>query len=153
MLLGCDTSKTYLLSRTLLLLFPLYLVCSWIKLTRTNAVFSRIALVSSLCAETQLLGKYETNLYKVFLDQKTHGAKRKIAEGPRGAHSSFDLKLPYNLKTPKIVGDDEKEFRSAATFPKPKIGIRSLRSGTRPERGIGRDHHRHHHQRLSINHP
>src|SRR3954454_17277817 len=57
-----DTSKTYLLSRTLLLLFPLYLVCFWMKLTRTNAVFSRIALVSSLCAETRLSGKYETNL-------------------------------------------------------------------------------------------
>jgi hypothetical protein len=47
--------------------------------------------------------------------------------------SSFGLKLPYNLKTPKIVGDDEKEFRSAATVPKPKIGIRSLRSGTLPD--------------------
>src|SRR3954462_14051977 len=82
-----DTSKTYLLSRTLLLLFPLYLVCFWIKLTRTNAVFSRIALVSSLCAETRLSGKYETNIYKVFLDQKNHGARRKSAEGPRGAHT------------------------------------------------------------------
>src|SRR4051794_7454813 len=48
-----DTSKTYLLSRTLLLLFSLYLLCFWIKLTRTNAVISRIALVSSLCAETR----------------------------------------------------------------------------------------------------
>src|SRR3954449_4827282 len=47
--------------------------------------------------------------------------------------SSFGLKTPYNLKTPKIVGDDEKEFRSAATVPKPKIGIRSLRSGTLPD--------------------
>src|SRR4051794_9258031 len=79
-----DTSKTYLLSRTLLLLFPLYLVCFWIKLTRTNAVFSRIALVSSLCAETRLSGKYETNLYKVFLDQKTHGAKRKVQKAHGG---------------------------------------------------------------------
>src|SRR3954469_23305669 len=67
--------------------------------------------------------------------------------------SSFGLKTPYNLKTPKIVGDDEKEFRSTATVPKPKIGIRSLCSGTLPGRGIGGDHHRHHHQRLSINHP
>src|SRR3954452_11789380 len=47
--------------------------------------------------------------------------------------SSFGLKSPYNLKTPKIVGDDEKEFRSATTVPKPKIGIRSLYSGTLPD--------------------
>src|SRR3954465_4165114 len=47
--------------------------------------------------------------------------------------SSFGLKTPYNLKTPKIVEEDEKEFRSAATVPKPKIGIRSLRSGTLPD--------------------
>src|SRR3954452_989921 len=113
----------------------------------------------------------------MFLNQKTHGAGRKRSEGPRGAHTwprraptlgrawgwcghpvwpldpSFGQKTPYNLKTPKIVEEDEKEFRSAAAVPKPKIGIRSLRSGTLPGRGIGEDHHRHHHQRLSINHP
>src|SRR3954454_9259560 len=82
-----DTYKTYLFSRTLLLLFSIYLVCFWMKLTRTNPVFSRFALVSSLCAETRLSGKYETNLYKVFLDQKNHGGRRKSAEGPRGAHT------------------------------------------------------------------
>ena len=57
-----DTSKTYLLSRTLLLLFLLYLVCFWMKLTRTNVVFSRIVLVSCLCAETQLSGNHEVIL-------------------------------------------------------------------------------------------
>src|SRR3954452_21687904 len=93
----------------------------------------------------------------MFLNQKTHGAGRKRSEGPWGAHTwprcaptlgrawgwcghpvwppdpSFGQKTPYNLKTPKIVGDDEKEFRSATTVLKPKIGIRSLHSGTLPD--------------------
>src|SRR3954466_3827262 len=47
---------------------------------------------------------------------------------------SFGLFTPYNLKTPNIARDYEKEFRSAAAVPKPQIGIRSLRSGTLPER-------------------
>src|SRR4051794_19290448 len=65
----------------------------------------------------------------------------------------FGLYPPFDLKTPKIGSDFEKEFCSAAAIPKPQIGIRSLRSGTLPGWGIGGDHHRHHHQCLFINHP
>jgi hypothetical protein len=40
------------------------LICVfWIQLTRTNAVFSRIALVSCFCAEIWLLGKILQNSY------------------------------------------------------------------------------------------
>src|SRR3954453_11475783 len=74
----------YLLSRTLLLLFPLYLMCFWMKLTRTNAVFSRIALVSSLCAETRLSGKYETNLYKVFFGPEDPRSQEEKCRRPAG---------------------------------------------------------------------
>src|SRR4051812_42212616 len=45
---------------------------------------------------------------------------------------SFGLFTPYDLKTPNIGPDYEKEFCSAAAIPKPQIGIRSLRSGTLP---------------------
>jgi hypothetical protein len=42
------------------------LICVfWIQLTRTNAVFSRIALVSCFCAEIQLLGKIPKNTAKI----------------------------------------------------------------------------------------
>jgi hypothetical protein len=37
----------------------------WIQLTRTNAVFSRIALVSCFCAEIQLSGKIPENTAKI----------------------------------------------------------------------------------------
>jgi hypothetical protein len=53
------------------------LICVfWIQLTRTNAVFSRIALVSCFCAEIQLSGKIPKNIAKILFYQKTHGARR-----------------------------------------------------------------------------
>jgi hypothetical protein len=48
----------------------------WIQLTRTNVVFSRIALVSCFCAEIRLLGKIPENIVKILFYQKTHGARR-----------------------------------------------------------------------------
>jgi hypothetical protein len=53
------------------------LICVfWIQLTRTNAVFSRIALVTCFCAEIQLSGKILENIVKILFYQKTHGARR-----------------------------------------------------------------------------
>jgi hypothetical protein len=46
------------------------------QLTQTNAVFSRIALVSRFCAEIQLLGKIPENIAKILFYQKTHRARR-----------------------------------------------------------------------------
>jgi hypothetical protein len=63
--LAPDTSKMYLLSRTLLLLsYPLICVFC-MQLTRTNAIFSRIALVSRFCAEIQLSVKIRENIVKI----------------------------------------------------------------------------------------
>src|SRR3954462_8668787 len=45
-----DTSQTYILFQTLLLLFWLYPCMIWTKLTRTNAVFSRATSVVFFCA-------------------------------------------------------------------------------------------------------
>jgi hypothetical protein len=44
---------------------------------RTNAVFSRIALVSYFCAEIQLSGIIPENIAKILFCQKTHGARRR----------------------------------------------------------------------------
>src|SRR4051812_25848337 len=48
--LPADTSQTYLLFQTLLLLFCPHSCMIWTKLTRTNAVFSRAACMVYLCA-------------------------------------------------------------------------------------------------------
>ena len=66
--------------------FPLICVF-WMQLTRTNAVFSRIALVSSFCAEIQLSVKILENIAKILFCPKTHGARRRDGEEPRGAHT------------------------------------------------------------------
>jgi hypothetical protein len=62
-------------SNTFAIVSPLIYVF-WIQLTRTNAVFSRIALISCFCAEIRLSGKIPENFAKILLYQKTHGARR-----------------------------------------------------------------------------
>jgi hypothetical protein len=48
------------------------LICVfWIQITWTNAVFSRIALVSRFCVEMQLLGKISENIANLLFYQKT----------------------------------------------------------------------------------
>jgi hypothetical protein len=66
------------------------LICVfWIQLTQTNAVFSRIALVSCFCAEIQLLGKIPENTAKFLFYQKTHGARRWDREGLGGSLTTW----------------------------------------------------------------
>src|SRR3954451_17417186 len=110
---------------------------------RTNAVFSRIDLVSCFCAENQLSGKIPENIPKVLFSQKTHGARRRGAEGPvvgqtgprRGPRPGRAwvasgrlrhlLGLPfrlYDLHDEKYRGDSElfaKQVRCAATTRNP----------------------------------
>jgi hypothetical protein len=61
----------------------------WIQLTQTNAIFSRIALVSHFCAKIQLLGKILENTAKILFYQKTHGARVRDGEGPGGHHTTW----------------------------------------------------------------
>jgi hypothetical protein len=64
------------------------LICVfWIQLTRTNAVFSKIALVSHFCAEIQLSVKIREKLSKILFYQKTHGARRQDGVEARGLHT------------------------------------------------------------------
>jgi hypothetical protein len=46
------------------------------QLTWTNAIFSRIALVSCFCVEIRLSRKIPENIAKILFYQKTHGARR-----------------------------------------------------------------------------
>ena len=48
------------------------------ELTRSNVVFSRIALVSYFCAEIKILGK-NGKTPEILIWQKTHGARRGAA--------------------------------------------------------------------------
>jgi hypothetical protein len=62
------------------------LICVfWMQLTRTDAVFSRIALVSRFCAEIQLPVKIQEKSLKIIFLQKTHEARIRDGEGVRGA--------------------------------------------------------------------
>jgi hypothetical protein len=64
------------------------LICVfWIQLTRTNAVFSRIALVSRFCAEIQLSVKIREKSSKILFHQKTHGARRRDGVEAWGLHT------------------------------------------------------------------
>jgi hypothetical protein len=66
------------------------LICVfWIQLTRTNAVFSRIALVSCFCAKIRLSGKILENTAKFLFYQKTHRARVWDGEGPQEAHTTW----------------------------------------------------------------
>src|SRR3954468_20197883 len=117
---------------------------------RTNAVFSRIALVPCFCAENQLSGKIPENIAKVLFSQKTHGARRRGAEGPgvgqtgprRGPRPGRAwvasgrlrhlLSLPfcqYDLRDEKSREGSElfaKQVRCAATTRNPISGTRNL---------------------------
>ena len=61
---GVDTSPSYLLFQTLLPLFWTLICMIWMELTRTDAVFSRIALVLFLCRNQS-----SPNVLKIYGEQ------------------------------------------------------------------------------------
>src|SRR5215208_4106399 len=71
---------------TFAIVLPLICVF-WIQLTRTNAVFSRTALVSRFCAEIQLSGKSSEFMQKALFSQNTDGARRTSEVEARGPHT------------------------------------------------------------------
>jgi hypothetical protein len=64
------------------------LICVfWIQLTRTDAIFSRIVLVSRFYAEIQLSVKIRDKSSKILFHQKTHGARRRDRGEAQGPHT------------------------------------------------------------------
>ena len=57
------------------------------QLTRTNVVFSRIALVFSFVQKNQLLGKTPIFIAIIIIHRKTHGARRGDEVAARGNHA------------------------------------------------------------------
>ena len=83
---GFRTSTVSTFPNTFAIVLPL--ICAfWMQLTRTNAVFSRTALVSRFCAEIQLSGKSSEFMQKALFSQKTDGARRTSQVEARGPHT------------------------------------------------------------------
>jgi hypothetical protein len=104
------------------------LICVfWIQLTRTNTVFSRIALVSCFCAEIWLSGKIPENIAKILFYQKTHGARR--GDGER-----LGAGLTTRGRGPGLAAPTYGEASSAIASTPPSTYIYPL---TWKERGFG----------------
>ena len=119
------------------------------QLTRTNAVFSRTALVSRFCAEIQLSGKTSEFMQKALFSQKTDGARRTSQVEARGPHTigrrgpggaraalwcgplgrpptpSFGLFIGLDLKTHGEKSKSPETIQYAATIAKLRLGTRN----------------------------
>src|ERR1041385_1324372 len=87
---GVDTSQTYLLFQTLLLLFCPHSCMIWTKLTRTNAVISRAACMVLLCAGKWIfrrLRKFPEKYQKIHTPEGARSQKwdQRASKGAPGA--------------------------------------------------------------------
>jgi hypothetical protein len=153
------------------------LICVfWIQLTWTNAIFSRIALVSHFCAEIQLSIKIREKLAKILFHQKTHKARRWTEGEAWGLHThrGHDLALAVpayceggsavSLTPPSAyIYPLTWKYREDGVFPRKTSAVlppletmiwnQKLHSGTLLGRGFRGDLHHHHHRCHSIDHP
>src|SRR3954462_9705121 len=79
-----DTSQTYILFQTLLLLFWLHPCIIWTKLTRTDAVFSRATSVVFFCAGFWIF-RYARKIPKNYIKNQRSGSFRRSKGGHRAA--------------------------------------------------------------------
>jgi hypothetical protein len=82
------------------------------QLTRTDAVFSRIALVSRFCVEIQLSVKIREKSSEILFHEKTHGARRRDGEEARGA-------LTHRWRGPALAAPPWREEAPAALSTSP----------------------------------
>ena len=78
-----DTSQTYLLFQTLLLLFCLHPCMIWTKLTRTDAVFSRADSAVFFCAGFWIF-RYTGKIHKNYIKNQHSLSFPKSQSGARG---------------------------------------------------------------------
>ena len=97
MLGGVDTSQTYLLFQTLLLLFWPHSCMIWTKLTRTGAVFSRAASVVLLCAGFWIF-RYAGKIPKIYIKNQRSKSFCRTKGGPQGSQG-----VPGALLAPPLV--------------------------------------------------
>src|ERR1041384_1320300 len=82
-----NTSQTYLLFQTLLLLFCLHSCMIWTKLTRTDAVFSRAASAVFFCACFWLF-RYAGKIPKKYIKNQRSGSFHQAKGGPQGSQGA-----------------------------------------------------------------
>src|SRR3954468_5784008 len=81
---GPDTSQTYLLFQTLLLLFCHHSCIIWTKLTRTDVVFSRATSVVFFCAGFWIF-RYAGKIPKNYIKNQRSQSFDKAKGGPQGS--------------------------------------------------------------------
>ena len=147
------------------------------QLTRTNAVFSRIALVSSFCVEKSTFEKNSDFNCNRHISPEDPRSQRGVGEAARGDHAIVGRgqgwaralvwrgclgrppTLPFVLHKAldlNIIGGIGHISRNTSTLHRQRdldSGDQKFRSGTLPGREFGGDHHHRHHHRLSIEHP
>src|SRR3954463_3432987 len=79
-----DTSQTYLLFETLLLLFCLHSCMIWTKLTRTDDVFSRATSAVLFCVGFWIF-RYAGKIPKNYIKNQRSGSFRRTKWGPQGS--------------------------------------------------------------------
>ena len=84
---GVDTSQTYLLFQTLLLLFWLHSCMIWTKLTRTDVVFSRATSVVFFCAGFWIF-RYAGKIPKNYMKNQHSGSFHQAKGGPQGSQGA-----------------------------------------------------------------
>src|SRR4051812_4591781 len=80
---GVDTSQTYILFQTLLLLFWLHSCMIWTKLTRTGAVFSRATNAIFFCAGFWIF-RYAGKIHKNYIKKSAFPELRQCQRGATG---------------------------------------------------------------------
>src|SRR3954466_14779804 len=82
-----DTSQTYLLFQTLLLLFWPHSCMIWMKLTRTDVVFSRAASATLFCAGFWIF-MYAGKIPKNHIKNQHFGSFQEAKWGPQGSQGA-----------------------------------------------------------------
>ena len=171
---GVDTSQTYLLFQTLLILFWPHSCMIWTKLTRTDAVFSRAACMVYLCAGKRIfryLRKFQEKSQKIHAPGGPLCQKRgqRAARGAPGA--LLARPHPWRRQEAAWEGPPPSDalpwllFIPVARKPQKRSRFSSFRRGAAatlcsssggliwrliwpPERGDRRHRHHHHHSIL-----
>src|SRR3954467_14574245 len=90
---GVDTSQTYLLFQTLLLLFWLHSCIIWTKLTRTDAVFSRATSVVFFCAGFWIF-RYAGKIHEKYIKNQRSRSFDDAKGGPQGSQGALCMARP-----------------------------------------------------------
>src|SRR3954463_11003218 len=106
------------------------------QLMRTNAVFSRIALVFCFFAEIQLSGNFLEKYANILFSQETHEARRREAEDP-GVGQTWPRRGPGLAAPGLCLAASDSSSASPFAYMMLVMGnIRGVRSFTRKKSAL-----------------